>query len=202
MEPYNPPYYPALFTAAGFAPVSQYVTKTVTDPQALQAAWEPYHRDVTAQGYRFRSFDPGCIDSEMALIYRLSLPTFRDNLFFTEIPEAEFQAMYAGVAAGVDPDLLFFVLDPAGKPVGISFSLPDHRQPETVNLKTFGVLPHLHGSGVGAALAWEAYRRFRARGFTRVNHCLMRAGNRADQFDRGMAAVTREYSLYSRALRQ
>ena len=120
---------------------------------------------------------------------------------FAEISEAEFGALYRGLAGSVDPDLLFFVLDPAGVPVGISFSVRDHRRPQTVNLKTFGVLPQARGAGVGAALAWEAYRRFLARGFTTVNHCLMRAGNRADGFDRGLAQTTREYRLYSRALR-
>ncbi len=201
MEPYNPAYYPALFTVRGFAPRANYVTKTVDDPRAMLAAWEPYHLKTLGQGFSFRSFDPAALNAELALIYRLSLVSFRDNLFFVEIPEAEFRAMYVGLAVGVDPELLFFLLDPAGEPVGISFSVRDHCQPGTVNLKTFGVLPHVHGVGVGAALACETYRRFLAKGFTRVNHCLMRAGNRADQFDRGLAQVTREYTLYQRALR-
>ncbi len=201
MEPYNPSYYPGLLTALGFAPKSKYISKTVNDPLALLAAWQPYHRQAVAQGYHFRSFDPAAANTEMTLIYQLSLPTFRDNLFFAEISEAEFRAMYAGVAGSVDPELLFFVLDPGGEPVGISFSVRDHRQPQTVNLKTFGVLPRVRSAGVGATLAWEAYRRFQAKGFTRVNHCLMRAGNRADDFDRGLAEVTREYTLYARELR-
>ncbi len=202
MEPYNPPYYPALLTSLGFAPKSNYVSKTVSEPSALMEVWQPYHQRAVAQGYHFRSFEAAAANTEMGLIYRLSIDTFRDNLFFAEISEAEFRALYAGVAGGVDPDLLFFVLDPAGEPVGISFAVPDHRQPHTVNLKTFGVLPHVRGAGVGAALAWEAYRRFQAKGFTRVNHCLMRAGNRADRFDGGLAKITREYTLYSRPLRR
>jgi predicted GNAT superfamily acetyltransferase len=88
------------------------------------------------------------------------------------------------------------MLDAAGQAVGFSFSVPDHRDPHTVNLKTFGVTPQVRGTGMGAALAFEAYRRFQSKGYTRVNHCLMRSGNRADQFDRGLAKVTREYTLY------
>lgn len=201
MEPYNPPYYPALLALLGFTPTMTYVTKTVTDPSALLAAWQPYHEQAIAQGYTFRSFDPATVNTEMTLVYRLSVPTFRDNFFFAETSEAEFRALYAGVAGSVDPALLFFMLDAAGEPVGFSFSVPDHRQSQTVNLKTFGVLPRVRNAGMGAALAWEAYRRFQAKGFTRVNHCLMRAGNRADQFDRGLAEITREYTLYSRPLR-
>lgn len=201
MEPYNPPYYPALLAAAGFAPRMNYISKTVTDLGGLQAAWQPFAEACIAQGYHFRSFSPVAVSEEMALIYRLSLPTFRDNLFFAKITEAEFRAMYAGMANAADPNLVFFILDPAGEPVGFSFSLQDHRQRQTVNFKTIGILPQVRREGAGAALAYESYRRFQAQGYTCVNHCLMRAGNRADQFDRGLGEITREYALYSRPLR-
>ena len=200
MEPYNPPYYPALFTALGFEPRLRYVTKTVDDLSALRTAWQPYHQKAISQGYTFRSFNPAARESQLGLIYRLSLAAFHDNRLFAEISEDEFRALYGGLAGSVDPELLFFVLDPSGEPAGISFSVRDHAEPATVNFKTYGVLPRLHGSGVGAALACESYGRFQAKGFVRVNHCLMRAGNRADAFDRGLAQVTREYAIYQRSL--
>jgi GNAT superfamily N-acetyltransferase len=199
MEPYNPAYYPGLLEAAGFTPHVRYVTKTVSDLSSLSKAWAPYHAEALSQGYGFRSFNPAS-DADLSLVYHLSLDIFRRNLFFVEISEAEFRALYAGLVSRVAPDLLFFALDPAGEPVGFSFAAPHPRQPGAVNLKTFGILPRVRNTGLGAALACEAYRRFQAKGFTRVNHCLMRAGNAADQFDRGSADVTREYALYQRAL--
>jgi hypothetical protein len=93
MEPYNPSFYPAIFAALDFAPISQYVTKTVTHPATLMSAWEVHHRAAIAKGYRFRSIDPAALGSEMSLIYQLSLAAFRDNLFFTGIPEEEFRAL-------------------------------------------------------------------------------------------------------------
>jgi hypothetical protein len=200
MEPYSPPYYPALLAGMNFTPVSQYVTKTVTDPTMLLGAWEPHYRSAVAGGYGFRNLDVGRLSSEMSLIYRLSLAAFRDNLFFTEIAEAEFRAMYAGTAGSLDPELFVFVLNPSAEEVGLAFSIADHRLPETVNFKTFGIVPGLHGKGLGAALAFEVYRRFQSKGFSRVNHCLMRAGNRADDFDRGLGKVTRAYTFYTRPL--
>lgn len=200
MEPYNPPYYPALFTALDFSSASHYVTKTVNDLRPLLDAWETSHDHVISQGFRVRSFDRGAPAAEMSLIYNLALDTFRDNLFFSDIPEAEFRALYAGAAGKLDPDLFLFVLDPAGEPVGLCFSISDHRQPDTVNVKTFGVLPHVRGMGVGAALAHEVHRRFQTKGFLCVNHCLVRAGNRADRFDGGLGEITREYTLYARTL--
>ena len=197
MEPYNPSYYPDLFSALNFTPVSHYVTKTVDDLSNLPAAWEPYHRNVLAQGYSFRSINPARLEEEMTLIYHLSLDIFHENLLFVNITEDEFHALYAGIAGKIDPDLLIFVLDPNGDPVGFSFIVPDHHQPGLANIKTMGILPSEKRKGVGAALTYETYQRLRAKGFFRVNHCLMRAGNRADQFDRGLAEITREYALYA-----
>lgn len=200
MEPYNPSYYPALFCGLGFTPVSNYITKTINDLAPLLDFWEPYQRDALSKGFSIRPFNPGAVADEMSLTYHLSLAAFRENLFFTDISEAEFRALYAGAAGSLDPDLFLFLLDPSNKPVGLCFSIPDYRQLKTVNIKTFGVLPHIRGEGAGAALAYEIYRRFQVKGFTHVNHCLMRAGNRADNFDGGLGETTREYTLFSLSL--
>jgi len=200
MEPYNPSYYPSLFAAHGFMPISHYITKTVNDLSPLLAFWESYHRDMLAKGFTVRSFNLSAVAEEMSLIHRLSLAMFRENLFFTDISEAEFRALYAGAAGNLDPDLFLFLLDQSGDPVGLCFNLADHRQPQTVNVKTFGVLSRIRHVGVGAGFAHEIYARFQARGFTRVNHCLMRSGNRADSFDGGLGAITREYTLFARSL--
>jgi GNAT superfamily N-acetyltransferase len=130
----------------------------------------------------------------------LSLSIFRENLFFTDISEAEFRALYQGAAGSLDPDLFVFLLDPSGEPIGLCFNLADHRQPKTVNVKTFGVLPEFRYEGIGAAFAYEIYSRLQAKGFVCVNHCLMRAGNRADNFDGGLGRITREYTLFTRLL--
>jgi len=201
MEPYNPCYYPSLFAAQGFRPIFHYVTKAVNDFVPLLAFWEPYHSDVIAKGFTVRSFNVDAAAEEMSLIHRLSLSIFRENLFFTDISEAEFRALYRGAAGSLDPDLFLFLLDPSGEPVGLSFNLADHRQPKTVNVKTFGVLPQFRYEGMGAGLAYEIYSRFQTKGFVCVNHCLMRAGNRADHFDGGLGRTTRAYTLFTRPLK-
>jgi len=200
MEPDNPRYYPALLETLGFTPVARYVTKTVTEPALLLAAWAPYHREALARGCHFRPFNPAALDDEFCLAYRLSLAIFRANLFFVEITESEFRAMYAPFARSLDPELLLFALDPSGEPIGFSFTFPDLRQPGAACIKTFGVLPGALNAGLGAAFAYELYRRLGLKGFDHIHHCLMRAGNRAEEFDRGLAAVTREYALYHRPL--
>lgn len=200
MEPYNPAYYPELLAASNFSEISRYVTKTVDDVSFPLSTWESYHQKALSRGYTFRTFDSTHLDDELALLYHLSTMIFRDNLFFVDIPEDEFRSLYREPARRVDPGMVIFVINPAGRPAGFSFSFPDHRVKETVNIKTLGVLPNEKGVGVGAALAYAAYKQSIEGGFSKINHCLMLAGNRADQFDRGHAEITREYALYTRLL--
>ena len=197
MEPYNPAYYPDFFTSYGFTPVSTYITKTVNNLPPLLTFWKTYHQTMLERGFRVRSLNLNALAEELSLIYRLSLNMFRENLFFIDISEVEFRALYSSTASILDPDLFLFLIAPAGEVVGLCFNIVDHRHPQTVNVKTFGILPHIRSEGVGAGFAYEIYSRFVQKGFTTVNHCLMRAGNRADNFDGGFGEVTREYTLFT-----
>ena len=200
MEPYNPPYYPALFEKLGFSAVTRYITKTVDDLEPSLASWREFHTRAISLGYSIRPFNIANAAKEITWVYQLSTAMFRENYYYADISESEFRALYAGTAGRLDPELFLYILDPQENPVGFCFSFTDHREPTTVNVKTFGVLPHVRGEGIGAALAYEVYKRFQTKGFSRANHCLLRAGNRADKFDGGLGEVTREYTLYSRSL--
>jgi hypothetical protein len=68
MEPYNPPFYPALFSAMGFSGAARYVTKTIDHPAQLMAAWESHHSLTLRRGYRFRTIDRAAIDAELTLV--------------------------------------------------------------------------------------------------------------------------------------
>jgi len=177
-----------------------YVTKTVSDPSVPMRVWEPAHGRALKLGYRFRSFDPASRALEMRLVYQLSTRIFRKNPFYVDVSEQEFAELYGREAGRLDAEFFVFVLDPQGEPVGFLFAMPDRVQHETLNIKTMGTLPRVHGTGMGAALTMEVYRRGISRGFSIFRHCLMRAGNEADRMDRGGARVTREYALYSRSV--
>jgi GNAT superfamily N-acetyltransferase len=200
MEPHNPPYYAGLFQQLGFRPLAHYATRDASEAAALLPAWEPFFQDVLARGYRFRPLDRSALNDELALIYHLSVLSFRDNFLFQTIPEAEFRAMYAPYGSTLDPELITFLLDPAGTALGFSFAFPDHRRPDTVNHKTIGIVPDARGDGLGAALGYAVYSRLLAKGFSHINQCLYAAGNRASTFNRGLGTITREYALLSRAL--
>jgi GNAT superfamily N-acetyltransferase len=218
LEPYNPPWYEALWTAQGFKLLERYYSKRV-DPAAVVAHLAPRCGEAMAAGYRLRALDPRRFRAELRRIYELSRRIFARNFLYTEISEADFLDLYAGSRALVDPDLVWFAQSPSGEDVGFLFAYPDlfravtamhgqrgllaklrflrHRhEAGAVNFKTLGVLPEHRRSGVAAALFHEGHRRALEKGYRIANHCLYREGNPSGDLDGGAGETLREYRLY------
>ncbi len=218
LEPYNPPYYPALWEAAGFRILESYAS-TRADTAAVARRLEPRHREALAAGYRLRPFTGLLFEDELAAIYELSREVFAGNFLYTEISEDEFIALYAGARALIDPGLIWFARSPEGEDVGFLFAYPDHfqavaamkgsrglaaklrflwhrRKPTAVNIKTLGVLPEHRRSGVGAALMHRVHLEALERGLHLANHCLFREGNPSGSMAGEEAKLLRRYHLY------
>ncbi len=218
MEPYNPPYYEALWTASGFAPLERYFSKRV-DPAAVVAHLEEKRRAALAGGYRLRPLDRKRFPQELGVIYGLSRRIFAGNFLYTEISEEEFVRLYAGARALVDPDFVWFAQAPSGEDVGFLFAYPDrfqavaamkgergllaklrflrHRkEADAVDFKTMGVLREHRRSGLAAALFHEGHRQAVEKGYLFANHCLFREGNPSGDLDGGAGRVMRTYVLY------
>lgn len=218
-EPYNPPYYERLWAAGGFVPLERYYSKRV-DPAAVVTHLEEKRRAALAAGYRLRPLDPKRFRDELRTIYELSRRIFARNLLYTEIPEEEFLALYAGARSLIDPDLVWFAQAPSGEEVGFLFAYPDrfhavaamrgergllarlrffrHREEAVaVDFKTLGVLPEHRRSGVAAALFHEGHRQTVEKGYAFANHCLFREGNPSGELDGGAGRVMRTYVLYT-----
>jgi GNAT superfamily N-acetyltransferase len=219
LEPYNPPYYEALWTASGFAPLERYLSKRV-EPAAVVAHLESRSREALAAGYKLRPLDLKHFRREMRTIYELSRRIFAGNFLYTEIPEEEFYRLYADVRSLLDPDLVVFAQSPSGEDVGFLFAYPDlfqavsamqgergllakfrflrHRkEADAVDFKTLGVLPEHRRSGVAAALFHEGHRQAVEKGYLFANHCLFREGNPSGDLDGGAGRVLRTYVLYA-----
>jgi hypothetical protein len=217
LEPYNPPYYEALWTANGFGLLERYYSKRIA-PAAVVAHLADRAHDALAAGYRLRPLDPARFEAELTTIYELSRRIFAGNFLYTEIPAGEFVRLYAGARALLDPDLVLFARSPAGEDVGFLFAYPDlfravaamagrrhllaklrfllHRKADAVDFKTLGVLAAHRRSGVAAALFHEGHRRAVEKGYTVANHCLYKEGNPSGDLDGGQGKVMREYRLY------
>lgn len=218
MEPYNPPYYEAMWTANGFTPLERYFSKQV-DPSAVVSHLEEKRQAALDSGYRLRPIDRKRFQEELGTIYELSRRVFAGNFLYTEISGEEFASLYAGARALIDPGLVLFAQSPSGEDVGFLFAYPDrfravaamkgergllarlrflrHRnEADAVDFKTLGVLREHRRSGVAAALFHEGHRQAVEKGYRFANHCLFREGNPSGELDGGAGRVMRTYVLY------
>lgn len=221
LEPYNPPYYPALWEAAGFRVLETYAS-TWADTATVVRRLEPRRREALAAGYHLRPFTALRFEDELAAIYELSTQVFAGNFLYTAISEDDFIDLYAGSRAIIDPGLIWFAESPQGEDVGFLFAYPDLFQavaamrgrrdlaakirflwsrqgvgiPTAVNVKTLGVLPAHRRSGVGAALMHRVHVEALERGLKRANHCLFRVGNPSGGMAGEKAKPLRTYHLY------
>ncbi|MEA2564160.1 MAG: hypothetical protein QOH06_5664 [Acidobacteriota bacterium] len=218
LEPWNPPYYPELWEAQGFQVLERYLSKRV-EAGPVADFLEPKRQAALAAGYRLRRLDPGRFREELRTIYSISVRIFARNFLYTDIPQEEFFALYAGARSLLDPDLVWFAQSPAGEDVGFLFAFPDrfravaamrgrrnplallrfflHRnEADAVNMKTVGVLPEHRRAGLGAALMGQGHRIAHEKGYRFANHCLFREGNPSGEMDGGTGRVMRKYHLY------
>jgi hypothetical protein len=87
-EPVNPPEYPQQFEAAGFAPVAHYVSRIVTDLDALTDRTREAEEGMTAAGYRIEPMNAGRFGGTLDAIYDLSLSRVRREPVLLTDPSA------------------------------------------------------------------------------------------------------------------
>lgn len=219
MEPYNKPYYPRLWERVGFVPLEEYHSRSVEDIAPVLVTLAPEHERVLAAGYRLRPLERSRLRQELILIRALSLRSFAGNFLYTELAQEEFLALYEGVGALLDAELVCFAHAPDGEAVAFVFAFADrfaavaamHGQShllaklrflrlrgaaEAVNVKTLGVLSEHRRARLSYALAYRVYRRARELGLRRANLCLIRDGNPSGKLDAGRGTILRRYTLY------
>src|SRR5262249_10294913 len=155
--------------AAGFAPVSSYVSARARIEDAIG---EPA---PAVPGITVGAWDGRNAEALIGSLFDLSGRAFASNAFYKPITREAFLKLYEPVRPALDPRLIFFAR--AGeKLAGYLFALPDHLQkarPATAIIKTYasGV------RGVGHMLVDCAHRTFRDLGYTHVVHALMHVDN-------------------------
>jgi GNAT superfamily N-acetyltransferase len=194
LEPYNPPYYGALWEASGFEPLEEYHSKTVVEPGMAASTLEPFLQRVIQQGNVLRRLERAQFAEELCVFYELSLRIFAGNFLYSRIPWPEFRQMYTPLESQLDNDFIWFAKDPSGHDVGFVFGYPD--VDGTVNAKTLGVVPESRRTGLAAALIQRIYAMAAQKGYRRVNLCLIREGNASDRLDAGRGQLIRRYRLY------
>ncbi len=190
LEPASGAHDVAALTAAGFAPVSHYVSgRTTLIPSA--SASKP-----TVDGVTVRAWDGTGASALLDRLFALAQGSFADKLFFKAIAREDFLALYLPLLDRIDPRLILFAYGADGSFCGFLFGLPDWTQgpqPKTAILKTYASLRH----GVGHLLAHEFHERAAALDYRDVVHALMHVDNPSlDRSAKHGGQIFRRYTLF------
>ncbi len=204
LEPANPPEWPPQFERAGFSSLASYFSALNRDLSRPDPRVATLEKKIAEAGVVIRSANAD-LQRELKNIYAVSQVSFRHNFLYTEIPEAEFIAMYEPVLPMARPELVLFA-ERAGECVGYLFAIPDFAlkaRGDDVNtfiVKTVSILPHPELRGLGTLLVARVQQLGREMGFRRCIHALMFENNVSLNISRHYATVMRKYTLYSRDL--
>jgi hypothetical protein len=213
LEPYNAPWYGRLFEGAGFTPFNRYATLRVslTPVPMLEAM----HGRCARAGVTFEPLDLAQADETLPMFFDLSRRIFAGKTAYSAITLEEFQALYRGASAILEPGLSWIARDRQGAPLGFLFAYPDllepmrrgapTARPETTVLKTIGIVPEAP-KGLGWAMTHLHMEAARERGYRfslfalmEKYHELMRYGGREVRRDEdAVCEVWKEYTLYAR----
>jgi len=204
MEPSNPPEWPLQFEKSGFSPLAWYFSALNSDLSRDDPRLDAMEQKIAAAGVVIRSANSD-LGSELAGIYSVSRVSFRNNFLYTEIPEAEFRAMYEPVLPVARPELVL-IAERDGQCVGYLFAIPDFAQRargvavDTFIIKTVSTLPAPELRGLGSLLVARAQQIGHRLEFRRCIHALMFEDNTSLKISRHYASVMRKYALYAKAL--
>lgn len=184
----------AAFTAAGFKPISSYVSARARIKDAIDA--EP----ASVAGVTVAAWDGKNASDLIAQLFEMSGQAFVSNAFYKPTSREAFLKLYQPILPAIDPRLVFFARDGGGALVGYLFAIPDRLQgatPAAAIIKTYASRQR----GVGHLLVDTAHRAMHALGYTTVIHALMHVDNQSRQRStRHNGVVFRRYDLMGLSL--
>jgi hypothetical protein len=218
-EPYNKPYYPQFFEKFGFKTLKSYYSQRIDKPEVVHKALKPKYEKAMGFNYSIRNFNKSKFNEEIDIIYNISNVVFADNFAFTKIDRDEFVNIYTKLKPIMDPNFIFFGLDPKDTPVSFFFAFPDVSEvaraktkfgqilrfikyklgllrTNTLNMKSIGVLPDHRSKSLSSALMYAGYVEGKKRGYTHYNHCTIIEGNYSASYESGAGRKNKEYKLY------
>jgi hypothetical protein len=193
LEPRSGPHDHAIFSAAGFTPISRYVSSR----GRLADAVEP--TPFTLPGVTVTAWDGEGAERLIGQLFQMSGAAFAGNRFFKPITLEGFLELYRPLLPLLDPRHILFARGPEQQLVGFLFGMPDRlggAQPAAI-LKTYASGLR----GVGRLLADTYHRRAIELGFTEVIHALMHEDNVSrERSAMHRAEVFRRYALMGKRL--
>ncbi|MFC4293221.1 hypothetical protein ACFOWX_12420 [Sphingorhabdus arenilitoris] len=195
MEPVSGAHDLTAFTAAGFAPVSHYMSAKARLTDTLGDTPVP-----VPTGIHIEAWDGQDGEKLIRYLFEMSTGSFAQNLFFTPIDFESFLGIYTPLLPFINKDHVLFARDTAGDIQGFLFGTPNYLaqgDEKSCILKTYAsAIP-----GIGHLLADSYHRRAIDMGFTHVIHALMHEDNKSRwASEKHRAHIFRRYALMGRKL--
>lgn len=188
LEPQSGVHDHAVLQAAGFEPVSTYVSARAKLADTLGTA------PVSMPGITVAAWDGTGAEHLIGRLFAMSGNAFASNHFFKPIGMEAFLGLYRPILPMLDPRHILFAHANGGDLVGFLFGYPDRlaRDTPAAVLKTYASGLR----GVGHLLADQYHRRAMAMGHQEVIHALMHETNVSkERSTRHNAQVFRRYAL-------
>jgi len=182
LEPQNPLWYNEVFNECGFKPLHKYSSYKFSLDNVTPLA-------KTDKAFNIRNFR----ESDLRIIYDISLQEFNENFLYTDITFEEFSKLYEPLLPMLDEELTV-IAEIDGNPVGFAFSFAIS---DTVILKTLAVRSEFRSSGIGAVLINHVLLVASQKGIKHAVAALMADGNNSLKIaSKYEGEKIREYILY------
>ncbi len=200
--PLEPMTRPEPWLERGYQAVAHYDSQLVPHQPQLSRLESAAAR-VAAAGLRVRPMDPGDFEAELRRAWEVSLAAFEGAYAYVPLPWEAFRALYLPYRAMLDPRLVFFAEDGAGRVAGFAMTYPEAGEggERAVVYKTLAVHPRAQRCGLGRHLLACVHRAAMAQGLGGgLIHALMWQGSASQRMAVKTGRVIREYALLGRGL--
>ncbi|MBI2711240.1 MAG: GNAT family N-acetyltransferase [Bdellovibrio sp.] len=199
-EPINPPEYPIWFGEMGFSADHLYHSDGLDGLNGILEGTSKDYEKALKAGYTFRPADTeALLEKEVPILYKLSMPSFRENFLFEPVPYEFFKQLYVPLAKKADVSLARFACDPQGNEVAFFFNF---KEGNSMVSKTVGVLPQARGLGLSNAMLHSAAQAAIEQGLSGSVMALMKSGIQSESYGKKQNRIWRhEYVLFKKELR-
>jgi len=182
LEPQNPLWYNEVYEELEFKPLMKYRSDKFSMGKVKPI-------DNTDSALSFRGFR----DSDLRLIYDLSLKGFDENYLYSEISFEEFGKLYQPLLSMVDKELIV-IAEVDGVTAGFIFA---YIRSDTQILKSIAVLPEFRSKGIATKLVNHVLLTGERKGAKTAIAALMLDGSNSSKVvSKYDSEKIREYTLY------
>lgn len=199
-EPITKDYYPNLFLNNGFIENESYYSAERTDFDTILDYTKEDYENLIKLGYKFRTISKETFHRDLNSIYLLSKEIFKDSKNYIDITFEEFNYLYSEIDNIMDFNFIEIVSNLDGKDIGFCFSIKDPLNPNTIILKTIGVLNEFQGKKIGAGLLYSQHKKASEEGYNKFIYALISDDTKIKKLPYPGARVIRNYRTYEKQI--